>query len=52
MAKSLDERFVWVAKGMNLAQRVRHLEERWAYYLAFGEFRINIITMNLQRSTQ
>lgn len=28
--------FVWIAKGMSLSQRVRHLEDRWAYYLAFG----------------
>ncbi|KAF6764777.1 etoposide-induced protein 2.4-domain-containing protein [Ephemerocybe angulata] len=28
--------FVWVARGMSLSRRVRHLEERWAYYLAFG----------------
>ncbi|KAG1718501.1 EI24-domain-containing protein [Suillus lakei] len=28
--------FVWVARNSSLAQRVRHLEERWAYYFAFG----------------
>ncbi|KAE9400777.1 hypothetical protein BT96DRAFT_965188 [Gymnopus androsaceus JB14] len=28
--------FVWIARGMSLSRRVRHLEERWAYYLAFG----------------
>nr|GAT43988.1 predicted protein [Mycena chlorophos] len=28
--------FVWIARGMSLSGRVRHLEERWAYYLAFG----------------
>ncbi|KAK7014995.1 etoposide-induced protein 2.4-domain-containing protein [Favolaschia claudopus] len=28
--------FVWIARGMSLSSRVRHLEERWAYYLAFG----------------
>ncbi|KAI6045447.1 etoposide-induced protein 2.4-domain-containing protein [Pisolithus marmoratus] len=28
--------FVWVARGLSLANRVRHLEERWAYYFAFG----------------
>ncbi|KAG1756470.1 etoposide-induced protein 2.4-domain-containing protein [Suillus paluster] len=28
--------FVWVARSSSLAQRVRHLEERWAYYFAFG----------------
>ncbi|KAJ3856312.1 etoposide-induced protein 2.4-domain-containing protein [Lentinula lateritia] len=28
--------FVWVARGMSLSRRVRYLEERWAYYLAFG----------------
>lgn len=28
--------FVWVARGLSLASRVRHLEERWAYYFAFG----------------
>ncbi|KAF5365625.1 hypothetical protein D9758_003282 [Tetrapyrgos nigripes] len=28
--------FVWIARGMSLARRIRHLEERWAYYLMFG----------------
>ncbi|EJD06071.1 uncharacterized protein FOMMEDRAFT_119581 [Fomitiporia mediterranea MF3/22] len=28
--------FIWIARGLSLAQRIRHLEERWAYYLAFG----------------
>ncbi|KAI8998998.1 etoposide-induced protein 2.4-domain-containing protein [Trametes punicea] len=28
--------FIWVARGYSLARRVRHLEERWAYYFAFG----------------
>ncbi|KAJ7219127.1 etoposide-induced protein 2.4-domain-containing protein [Mycena pura] len=28
--------FVWIARGVSLSGRVRHLEERWAYYLAFG----------------
>ncbi|PFH52432.1 hypothetical protein AMATHDRAFT_140128 [Amanita thiersii Skay4041] len=28
--------FVWIARGMSLARRIRHIEERWAYYLAFG----------------
>lgn len=28
--------FIWVARGLSLARRVRHLEERWAYYFAFG----------------
>ncbi|KAJ7090030.1 etoposide-induced protein 2.4-domain-containing protein [Mycena crocata] len=28
--------FVWIARGMSLSGRIRHLEERWAYYLAFG----------------
>ncbi|KLO18835.1 hypothetical protein SCHPADRAFT_899396 [Schizopora paradoxa] len=28
--------FIWIARGLTLAQRIRHLEERWAYYLAFG----------------
>lgn len=28
--------FVWVARNSSLAHRVRHLEERWAYYFAFG----------------
>ncbi|EFI28440.1 hypothetical protein CC1G_13973 [Coprinopsis cinerea okayama7 len=28
--------FIWISRGMSLARRVRHLEERWAYYLAFG----------------
>jgi len=28
--------FIWIARGFPLARRVRHIEERWAYYLAFG----------------
>ncbi|KAF9566253.1 hypothetical protein CPC08DRAFT_682555 [Agrocybe pediades] len=28
--------FVWIARGLSLAGRIRHLEERWAYYFAFG----------------
>ncbi|KIM80806.1 hypothetical protein PILCRDRAFT_822086 [Piloderma croceum F 1598] len=28
--------FIWIARSMSLAKRVRHLEERWAYYFAFG----------------
>ncbi|KAF8652740.1 hypothetical protein AX16_004237 [Volvariella volvacea WC 439] len=28
--------FVWIARGMSLSRRIRHLEERWAYYFAFG----------------
>ncbi|KAI0031496.1 etoposide-induced protein 2.4-domain-containing protein, partial [Vararia minispora EC-137] len=28
--------FVWIARGLSLSKRVRHLEEHWAYYLAFG----------------
>ncbi|KII89010.1 hypothetical protein PLICRDRAFT_139174 [Plicaturopsis crispa FD-325 SS-3] len=28
--------FIWIARGMSLSRRVRHLEERWAYYFAFG----------------
>jgi len=28
--------FVWIAKGMSLEKRTTHLEERWAYYFAFG----------------
>ncbi|KAF7338425.1 hypothetical protein MVEN_02068300 [Mycena venus] len=28
--------FVWISRGLSLSGRVRHLEERWAYYLAFG----------------
>ncbi|PCH38477.1 hypothetical protein WOLCODRAFT_136303 [Wolfiporia cocos MD-104 SS10] len=27
---------VWTSRGLSLARRVRHLEERWAYYFAFG----------------
>jgi len=26
----------WIARGFSLPRRVRHIEERWAYYLAFG----------------
>ncbi|KAH8833530.1 etoposide-induced protein 2.4-domain-containing protein [Flagelloscypha sp. PMI_526] len=28
--------FLWIARGMSLSGRIRHLEERWSYYLAFG----------------
>ncbi|KAG6329129.1 hypothetical protein ID866_9960 [Astraeus odoratus] len=28
--------FIWIARGLSLAGRVRHLEERWPYYFAFG----------------
>jgi hypothetical protein len=28
----------WIARGFSLPRRVRHIEERWAYYLAFGTF--------------
>ncbi|EGO20993.1 hypothetical protein SERLADRAFT_452135 [Serpula lacrymans var. lacrymans S7.9] len=28
--------FIWVARGLSLSRRVRHLEERWAFYFAFG----------------
>ena len=31
-------RFVWIARGLSLSKRIRHLEERWAYYFAFGLF--------------
>ena len=27
---------VWVNRGFSFAGRIRHLEERWMYYLAFG----------------
>ncbi|KXN82594.1 hypothetical protein AN958_02445, partial [Leucoagaricus sp. SymC.cos] len=27
---------VWVNRGFTFSGRIRHLEERWAYYLAFG----------------
>ncbi|KAJ2965788.1 hypothetical protein NUW54_g14001 [Trametes sanguinea] len=30
--------FIWIARGYSLARRVRHLEERWAYYFAFGRW--------------
>ncbi|TFK54842.1 hypothetical protein OE88DRAFT_1600146, partial [Heliocybe sulcata] len=28
--------FIWTARGLALFRRVRHLEEHWAYYFAFG----------------
>ncbi|KAG6821083.1 hypothetical protein H0H93_007242 [Arthromyces matolae] len=28
--------FVWVHRGLSLSRRIQHLEERWAYYFAFG----------------
>ncbi|KAH9857635.1 etoposide-induced protein 2.4-domain-containing protein [Lenzites betulinus] len=28
--------FIWIARGFSLSRRVRLLEERWAYCLAFG----------------
>ena len=34
----IGNRFVWIARGLSLSRRIRHLEERWAYYFAFGEF--------------
>ncbi|KAF9036588.1 etoposide-induced protein 2.4-domain-containing protein [Panaeolus papilionaceus] len=27
---------LWIARGYSLSRRIRHLEERWAYFLAFG----------------
>ncbi|KAF9452287.1 hypothetical protein P691DRAFT_661291 [Macrolepiota fuliginosa MF-IS2] len=27
---------VWIYRGFSFSGRIRHLEERWAYYLAFG----------------
>ena len=33
---NLASRFVWIAKGMSPVKRMRHIEERWAYYFAFG----------------
>lgn len=29
---------MWIARGYSLSRRMRHLEERWAYYFAFGAF--------------
>jgi len=31
-----ENRFIWIARGLSLTSRVRHLEERWVYYFAFG----------------
>lgn len=28
--------YLWISRGMTLSQRVKHEEERWAYYFAFG----------------
>ncbi|KAF9476328.1 hypothetical protein BDN70DRAFT_882576 [Pholiota conissans] len=28
--------FIWAARNMSISSRIRHLEERWAYYFAFG----------------
>ncbi|KAA1471315.1 hypothetical protein DENSPDRAFT_929466 [Dentipellis sp. KUC8613] len=28
--------FIWIARGLSLTRRVRHLEERWTYYFVFG----------------
>ncbi|KAF8810143.1 hypothetical protein BYT27DRAFT_7282228 [Phlegmacium glaucopus] len=28
--------FVWISRGLSLSKRIRYLEERWAYYFAFG----------------
>lgn len=36
MMSGMACRFIWIARGLSLSRRVRHLEERWAYYLAFG----------------
>jgi len=35
-ALSFFKRFLWVARGLSLSRRIRYLEERWIYYLAFG----------------
>ena len=40
-------RFVWIARGLSLSRRIRHLEERWAYYFAFGWFVITVIEINV-----
>ncbi|PPQ79848.1 hypothetical protein CVT26_012599, partial [Gymnopilus dilepis] len=28
--------FVWISRGLSLSSRIRYLEERWAYFFAFG----------------
>ncbi|KAH9967963.1 etoposide-induced protein 2.4-domain-containing protein, partial [Russula dissimulans] len=28
--------FMWIARGLSLSRRIRYLEERWIYHLAFG----------------
>ncbi|KAI9511321.1 hypothetical protein F5148DRAFT_1171694 [Russula earlei] len=28
--------FMWIARGLSLSRRIRYLEERWSYHLAFG----------------
>ncbi|KDR81827.1 hypothetical protein GALMADRAFT_240058 [Galerina marginata CBS 339.88] len=28
--------FVWISRGLSLSHRIRYLEERWAYFFAFG----------------
>ncbi|TCD60098.1 hypothetical protein EIP91_010717 [Steccherinum ochraceum] len=28
--------FMWITRGHSLTRRLRHLEERWAYYFGFG----------------
>ncbi|KAH9174199.1 hypothetical protein EDB89DRAFT_1953699 [Lactarius sanguifluus] len=28
--------FIWIARGLSLSRRIRYLEERWMYFLAFG----------------
>lgn len=40
-----------MARGMSLSRRIRHLEERWAYYFAFGStaflLRLLLLTFSL-----
>lgn len=37
---------LWIARGYSLSRRMRHLEERWAYYFAFGAYlSVNLVCL-------
>lgn len=52
LTRKSNARSVWIYRGYSFSGRIRHLEERWAYYLAFGEaFPVNRTNDDLRRST-
>ncbi|CAL1703697.1 unnamed protein product [Somion occarium] len=44
--------FIWIARGLSLSRRLRHLEERWAYYFAFVHNYGNACKTTANRSLQ